>query len=381
MVDGTGVSRRSFVAGAAALVATVGTAAMGAAAVGEEAAAGEAAGPTTAVAVGGAAFEVPASWVPSPAEDIPAGTAAQFDVVDASTGETIGRARFTVGSPAEVAGSAWLEQTVFDGLARLETYEGDGWSAAVWGMERIDAGGVAMARALYGARVAGEDGTARPLLGRLYAALAPDWTLVYLQALAVPASFAVLEEQVAAVWAGASWPAAVESDGDGSRLAGFEEFALERAVLRNGTRPYLNPHWTVVGFSAMPPQAFDDATGFRPSSWSFEFATPDGTTAPDSDVVCYEVERGYDLPWVPVWAMRRTDSEGTGYLRSTAEVEGRGVVDVAHYDTEDPVVWYVAADGTPVLCPDPLVDARGADGTWTVYTGWNGEPWQHVVAG
>lgn len=77
-----------------------------------------------------------------------------------------------------------------------------------------------------------------------------------------------------------------------------------------------------------------------------------------------------------LWAMHRTDSDGTEYLRSTAEVEGYGVVDIAHYDYNSFFVWYVASDGTPILPEEAPHPSK-----WVVFSGWNGEPWQRVVGG
>lgn len=212
------------------------------------------------------------------------------------------------------------------------------------------------------------------MLGWLYMALAHDWTLIYLEVSVCPESFDAVATQTEAVWSSAVWPAAIPEDQAEGRLEDFRSFALERVALRNRLHPYCNPYWAVadiyVGSLGDPGH-----TGYlMPRMWGYRFSTPDGIE--ESRVEHIEINMGYGAPSMWLWGMHRTDSDGTEYLRSTAEVEGYGVVDIAHYDYSSPFAWYVASDGTPILPEEAPHPSK-----WVVFSGWNGEPWQRVVGG
>ena len=381
------ISRRSFVsaavsgAGALGVGALAGAGALGMAA-GRAASADEppeGAGPIAldaTVAVGGATFGYPsACWGPS--SDLPEGAAAKFDIVEQASGQTVGSAVFTAGSPAEaVSGGAWYAQNVFDGLMASEMSAGPGGNVALYGFERFDRDGVEMGRALRSCATSENDGDRRPMLGWLYMTLAHDWSLIYLEVSVCPESFDAVATQTEAVWNSAVWPVAIPEDQAEGRLEDFRSFALERVALRNRLHPYCNPYWAVADIYVNTGSLGDPGhTGYlMPRMWSYKFSTPDGIE--ESRVEHIEINTGYGAPSMWLWAMHRTDSDGTEYLRSTAEVEGYGVVDIAHYDYSSFVVWYVASDGTPILPEEAPHPSK-----WVVFSGWNGEPWQRVVGG
>ena len=384
------ISRRSFVSsavsgagalGVGALAGLAGAGALGMAA-GRAASADEppeGAGPVeldATVAVGGATFGYPsACWGPS--SNLPEGAAAKFDIVEQASGQTVGSAVFTVGSPAEaVSGGAWYAQNVFDGLMASEMSAGPGGNVALYGFERFDRDGVEMGRALRSCATSENDGDRRPMLGWLYMALAHDWSLIYLEVSVCPESFDAVATQTEAVWSSAVWPVAIPEDQAEGRLEDFRSFALERVALRNRLHPYCNPYWAVADIYVNTGSLGDPGhTGYlMPRMWSYKFSTPDGIE--ESRVEHIEINMGYGAPSMWLWAMHRTDSDGTEYLRSTAEVEGYGVVDIAHYDYSSFVVWYVASDGTPILPEEAPHPSK-----WVVFSGWNGEPWQRVVGG
>ena len=328
------------------------------------------------VAVGGATFGYPSTcWSPSP--DLPEGAAAKFDIVEQGSGQTVGSAVFTVGSPAEaVSGGAWYAQNVFDGLMASEMSAGPGGNVALYGFERLDRDGVEMGRALRSCATSEKDGDGRPMLGWLYMALAHDWTLIYLEISVCPESFDAITTQTEAVWNSAVWPAAIPEDQAEGRLEDFRLFALERVALRNRLHPYCNPYWEVSDVAGIFGSLGDPghAGYLMPRMWSYKFSTPDGIE--ESRVEHIEINTGYGAPSMWLWAMHRTDSDGTEYLRSTAEVEGYGVVDIAHYDYSSFFAWYVASNGTPILPEEAPHPSK-----WVVFSGWNGEPWQRVVGG
>ena len=384
------ISRRSFVSaavsgagalGVGALAGLAGAGALGMAA-GRAASADEppeGAGPVeldATVAVGGATFSYPsACWGPS--SDLPEGAAAKFDIVEQGSGQTVGSAVFTVGSPAEAAsGGAWYAQNVFDGLMTSEMSAGPGGNVALYGFERLDRDGIEMGRALRSCATSENGGDGWPMLGWLYMALAHDWTLIYLEVSVCPESFDAVATQTEAVWSSAVWPAAIPEDQAEGRLEDFRSFALERVALRNRLHPYCNPYWEVSDVAGISGSLGDPGhTGYlMPRMWGYRFSTPDGIE--ESRVEHIEINTGYGAPSMWLWAMHRTDSDGTEYLRSTAEVEGYGVVDIAHYDYSSSVVWYVASDGAPILPEEAPHPSK-----WVVFSGWNGEPWQRVVGG
>lgn len=381
------ISRRSFVSGAISGAGALGVGALAGAgalgmAAGRAASADEppeGAGPIAldaTVAVGGATFGYPsACWGPS--SDLPEGAAAKFDIVEQASGQTVGSAVFTVGSPAEaVSGGAWYAQNVFDGLMASEMSAGPGGNVALYGFERFDRDGVEMGRALRSCATSENDGDRRPMLGWLYMTLAHDWSLIYLEVSVCPESFDAVATQTEAVWNSAVWPAAIPEDQAEGRLEDFRSFALERVALRNRLHPYCNPYWAVADIYVNTGSLGDPGhTGYlMPRMWGYRFSTPDGIE--ESRVEHIEINMGYGAPSMWLWAMHRTDSDGTEYLRSTAEVEGYGVVDIAHYDYSSPFAWYVASDGTPIVPEEAPHPSR-----WVVFSGWNGEPWQRVVGG
>ena len=75
--------------------------------------------------------------------------------------------------------------------------------------------------------------------------------------------------------------------------------------------------------------------------------------------------------------MRRTDGDGAAYLRSTVEVEGYGVVDIAFYDNLN-TFWYIADTGAPVV---PASYPSDISAGWSVFAGWDGTPWKYIPAG
>lgn len=73
-----------------------------------------------------------------------------------------------------------------------------------------------------------------------------------------------------------------------------------------------------------------------------------------------------------IWVMRRTDSEGTDYVRSTASIEGVGVVDVAYYEGCSNS-WHIASTGQAVNI--------GTDGIWRLFGDPTAEPWTPYFIG
>ncbi len=373
----TVMTRRSFVTGTGGAALAVAGAVLAGRAL--PARADAAAVPLDAtVAVGGATFSVPSSW--AVAADAPDEDSVRLDVVDPTTGAAVGRMTFTVGSPAEASRSPYAA-SVFAGLAASESLPTDACSSAVWELERIDRDDVPAARCRCvrsWAGDAGPSGSAQLEIGYLYMALAPDWTLVYAEALASLASFEAVAALFDAVWASAAWPAAVAADQADAAVADFADQALRRGAARNAERPFYNGHWAVTDYYC-PGAGFAGDGPQMPSNTYYTLATPEGVAATERDIVRRDIEF-YDAPVVSVWCMSRTDSSGTDYLRSTVEVEGRGVVDVAFYEGLSSYAWYIAGDGTPVMPPDTAAGAD-PDGPWTVWSAWTGEPWQPVVGG
>lgn len=392
------ISRRSFVAGSGAAVlgaasrglAVAGTAGFGAAGLlacgsawadaadGASASAIQPADLDASVAVGGAAFAYPSCWVV--ALDAPDEDSVRLDVLDRQSGAALGRMTFTAGSPAEAARSGWAD-AVFEGLAQSEAMATQDCLSAVWGLERIDRDGaeVPQARALCvrawtsDARPSGAAGLE---IGYLYMALAPDWTLVYAEALADLASFETVAALFDAVWQSATWPPAVTMETMDAANEAFAARALRRGAARNQVRPFYNKHWDLVDIDC-PGGGYGGDGPLMPSNERYVFATPEGIQEVESSFEQAEISLGPGIPVRSLWSMRRTDGDGADYLRSTVEVEGYGVVDIAFYDNLN-TFWYIADTGTPVV---PASYPSDISAGWNVFAGWDGTPWKYIPAG
>ena len=332
------------------------------------------------VAVGGASFRCPTWWPVS--ADAPDDDSVRLDVVDREGGTACGRVTFTVGSPVEGARNTMIPDVIFDGFARSESMATSNCLSAVWGLERLDQEGdaVPMARALCARNWVGDErpsGAADFEFGYLYMALAPDWTLVYAEALADLPSFETLSPQFDAVWDSAAWPAPIAMEDIETASAEFAARALRRGIARNKVRPFYNRHWEVVDISC-PGGGWNSSGALMPDHTRYIFSTPEGIETIEYDLVLTDVYYGPVEPPLRIWCMKRTDSEGTDYIRTTVEVEGYGVVDIAHYDSLDYYGWYIADSGTPVIMQGiPL----GNEVIWEVFDHWDGTPWRAYFGG
>lgn len=101
-------------------------------------------------------------------------------------------------------------------------------------------------------------------------------------------------------------------------------------------------------------------------------STPEGIEQIESNIVSVDVSITPKTS-IEVWRMKRTDSEGTDYLRSTADVEGYGVVDIARYTYEYGSTWFVASDGMAIF-PREV-------GTWVPTSDGDTYPWKPYFYG
>lgn len=139
---------------------------------------------------------------------------------------------------------------------------------------------------------------------------------------------------------------------------------LERAIEENQRNPRFNPYWEVVDFTFTMNRSDPDAP--YPDHMRYVYATPEGITTNEDNIGKITLSPTPAGPSYDVWVMHRTDSEGTQYLRSTADVEGIGIVDIAYYEGYSNS-WYVASTGQAI--------GLDTDGTWHPFGDPDAEPW------
>lgn len=146
---------------------------------------------------------------------------------------------------------------------------------------------------------------------------------------------------------------------------------LKSAQQSNAASPRYNPHWSVTNVTATPNAS--DVSIPTPLNAHYWYTTPEGFTACETDITRMSTPpMAGSSSTAFVYAMKLTDDEGATYYRSTAEVEGYGVVDIARYPSYSDC-WYIAYSGIALLPRD--------NETW--YAAWGSEeqPWTpHVLA-
>lgn len=139
---------------------------------------------------------------------------------------------------------------------------------------------------------------------------------------------------------------------------------LRRGIEENRNNPRFNPYWNVIDFTFTMNRS--DPSAPYPDHMRYVYATPEGITESESGIGRITLYPSPAGPSYDIWVMHRTDSEGTPYLRSTANVEGIGIVDIAYYeDFSDS--WYIASTGEAI--------SLDTDGVWRPFGDPDAEPW------
>lgn len=304
----------------------------------------------------GVPFSLPQGWRIADAPDEVGADRVSIAIFDPFSQREVGLAVLAGGeAPAAEDGRALDADALFARLAQ-DCTPSDG---AAWGMERHDIGGFVAAATCSFSALRQEE----LLVGRLYLAKIPTGGSVALAVLAQPPMADAALAQADAMWQAAGWETAV--------AAGLDEFKramLEEGIARNAEDPAYNPYWQVTDFACSLNTSNPDAP--YPDHMRYQYGTPEGFTAWEDDLVPATAVSAWGAPAGPVslWAMPRVDSDGAPYLRSTVEVSGVGVVDIAFYEGFSSA-WYIAGTGEAV-CPDAEGDwhrFNTGDAPWTPY--------------
>lgn len=310
-------------------------------------------GASNSPTVCGVPFSLPQGWRAADTQSEADGERVSIAIFDPFSQREVGLAVIAGGeTPAGDDGLAFDADTLFVQLAQECTPE-DG---AAWGIERHDIGGfVAAATCSFSALCQGE-----LLVGRLYLAKIPTGGSAALAVLAKPAAADKALAQADTMWRGAGWGNAV--------AVGLEEFKramLEDGIARNAENPAYNPYWQVTDFACGLNTANPDAP--YPDHMRYQYSTPEGFAAWEDELVVATAVSSWGTS-ATVWAMPRVDSDGASYLRSTVDVAGVGIVDIAFYEGFSNA-WYIAGTGEAV-CPDAggsWYRFNTGDAPWTPY--------------
>lgn len=267
-------------------------------------------------------------------------------------GNRLGVAELSVVNGIQSSGSP---SDNLEGLMR-ELRPSEGELLAMWASSDIGQNGPTMLRM----SVVCRDGQGEVNPGLVYGVI-PDGSAFYsFTVYANPSAVGMVEEAAEDIWNGVDWDALSI---DVSDLEAFKADALARGIARNRENPYYNEYWEVVDFDCTL-----DTSNLEtpyPTHMRYKFATPEGIEAWEDEIFKEALYQTSEMLG-EIWCMRRQDSEGASYYRSTAEVEGYGVVDIAFYPDYSNC-WYIASTGIAIN--------MDADGVWRQFGDVSAEPW------
>ena len=148
-----------------------------------------------------------------------------------------------------------------------------------------------------------------------------------------------------------------------TNLDAYKQWMLQQGVAANQANPFYNPYWSIVGFDC---DLVDlNTANAHVENERFKFSTAQAFEAWENELIIQATHAGghsFDH-----WCMTRVDSSGDTYYRTSADIPGYGVVDIAFYPGYSDV-WYVAMDGKAVYTDE--------SGAWYVYAGQYDSAWQ-----